>query len=271
MSATVERLLFPPNPQPKILTMIDAVSLHLVVFVLATFFGALIAGLAGFAFGLIASAIWLHIVTPAESAALISAYAIVIQGFGIWRLRHALQIARLLPFVAGGVAGIPVGAVVLRAASPDHLRASIGLLLVVFSVYSLARPKFHLRGGGRIGDGLVGLASGIVGASTGLAGLPVIIWSAVRGWSKDEQRAVFQPVVVAIFAMTLLWFGGAGMVTTDVVQLFFMGLPAALLGTWLGLKLYGTLDEARFRRIVLLLLLLSGTTLLPATFVIPPR
>jgi len=109
--------------------MTDTVPLHLVIFALATFFGALIAGLAGFAFGLIASGIWLHIVTPAESAALISAYAIVIQGFAIWKLRHALQIARLLPFVAGGVAGIPIGALVLRAAPPDHLRALIGLLL----------------------------------------------------------------------------------------------------------------------------------------------
>src|SRR5262249_16214995 len=144
MSATVERLLFPPNPQPKILTMIDAVSLHLVVFVLATFFGALIAGLAGFAFGLIASAISLHILTPVGSSALRSGSLIVIQGFAIWKLRHALQIARLLPFVAGGIAGIPVGAVVLRAAAPNHLRASLGLLLVVFSVYSLARPKFYL-------------------------------------------------------------------------------------------------------------------------------
>src|SRR5262245_60898649 len=251
--------------------MADAVPLHVLVFVFATFVAALIAGVAGFAFGLIASAIWLHVITPAESPALISGYAILIQGFAIWKLRHALQGERLLPFVAGGAAGIPLGAVLLRTASADHLRASIGLLLVVFSVYSLARPKFQLRGGGRIGDGLVGLASGIVGASTGLAGLPVIIWSTARGWSKDEQRAVFQPVVVAIFAMTLLWFGGAGMVTTDGVQFFLMGLPAALLGTWLGLKLYGTLDEARFRRIVLLLLLLSGTTLLPATFVIPPR
>ena len=66
--------------------------------------------------------------------------------------------------------------------------------------------------------------------------------------------------------MTLLWFGGSGMVTSDVLQLFFMGLPAALLGTWLGLKLYGTLDEVRFRRIILLLLLTSGLTLLPAAF-----
>ena len=244
--------------------MLDTVPLHLVVFVVATFLGALIAGVAGFAFGLIASAIWLHVITPAESAALISGYAIIIQGFAIWKLRHALQVARLLPFVAGGAAGIPLGGVLLRTASADHLRATIGLLLVVFSVYSLARPKFKLRGGGGIGDGVVGLASGIVGASTGLAGLPVIIWSTGHGWSKDQQRAVFQPVVVAIFAMTLLWFGGTGMVTTDVVHLFFMGLPAALLGTWFGLKLYGTLDEVRFRRIVLLLLLISGLTLLPA-------
>jgi uncharacterized protein len=66
--------------------------------------------------------------------------------------------------------------------------------------------------------------------------------------------------------MTLLWFGGSGMVTRDILQLFLMGLPAALLGTWLGLKLYGTLDEVRFRRIVLFLLLISGLTLLPTAF-----
>jgi len=56
------------------------------------------------------------------------------------------------------------------------------------------------------------------------------------------------------------------MITSDILQLFFLGLPAALLGTWLGLKLYGTLDEVRFRRIVLFLLLISGLTLLPAAF-----
>src|SRR5262245_26681946 len=142
--------------------MTDAVSLHQVVFILATFFGSLIAGLAGFAFGLIASAIWLHVITPAQSAALISGFAILIQGFAVWQLRHALQVARLLPVVAGGAVGIPLGALLLRTASADHLRASIGLLLVVLSIYSLARPKFQRRSAGRIGDGLVGLAGGVV-------------------------------------------------------------------------------------------------------------
>jgi uncharacterized membrane protein YfcA len=146
------------------------------------------------------------------------------------------------------------------------LAGSDGLLLVVFSVYGLARPRLKARQGGKIGDSLVGIASGLVGASTGLAGLPVIVWSTVRGWPKDEQRAVFQPVVVAIFAMTLLWFGGKGMLTTDIIRLFLLGLPPVVLGTWLGLKLYGTLDESRFRSIVLILLLISGLTLLPSAF-----
>jgi uncharacterized membrane protein YfcA len=96
-----------------------------------------------------------------------------------------------------------------------------------------------------------------------LAGIPVIVWAGLRRWSKDDQRAVFQPVVVTIFVITLIWFGGTGIVTSETLRLFWIGLPAAALGTWLGLKLYGRLDEAMFRAIVLVLLLASGLTLLP--------
>jgi uncharacterized protein len=45
--------------------------------------------------------------------------------------------------------------------------------------------------------------------------------------------------------------------------LFWIGLPAAAIGTWLGLKLYGRLNEPTFRLVVLVLLLTSGLALLP--------
>jgi uncharacterized membrane protein YfcA len=230
---------------------------------LATFIGAAVAGIAGFAFGLVASAIWLHVITPAQSAALIAGFAIVVQGATLWKLRHALQVPRLLPFIAGGAFGIPIGAAVLNWASPSQMRAFIGLALIVFSIYSLARPTLPAVGGGRLADGMTGIASGFFGGSTGLAGLPVIVWSTLRRWPKDEQRAVFQSVAVAIFALTLLWFGGTGKLTSDTIKLFIVGLPAALLGTWLGFRLYGRLNETMFRVVVLVLLLVSGLTLLP--------
>ena len=74
---------------------------------------------------------------------------------------------------------------------------------------------------------------------------------------------MFQPVVVAVFVMTLIWLGGTGVVTGETLRLFWIGLPAVLIGTWLGLKLYGRLDEGGFRLVVLVLLLLSGLTFLP--------
>jgi hypothetical protein len=43
--------------------------------------------------------------------------------------------------------------------------------------------------------------------------------------------------------------------------LFLAGLPALLAGTWAGLRLYGRLDEASFRKVVLVLLLLAGMAL----------
>jgi len=62
--------------------------------------------------------------------------------------------------------------------------------------------------------------------------------------------------------MTGLWLGGTGMIGLDTIGLFLIGLPALALGTWAGLRLFGKLDDAMFRRVVLALLLVSGASLL---------
>ena len=73
---------------------------------------------------------------------------------------------------------------------------------------------------------------------------------------------MFQPVAVAIFLMSALWLGAKGNVTAETAKFFVMGVPCLLGGTWLGLKLFGRINEAIFRKIVLALLFVSGITLL---------
>src|SRR5262249_12962518 len=111
------------------------------------------------------------------------------------------------------------------------------------------------------GDLGAGFLNGVLGGATGLAGIIAVIWCQLRGWAKDQQRAVFQPVGVATFALSAAWLGGQGSISREVVPLFFAALPVLLVGTWLGLKLYGQLDEAQFRKLVLVLLLASGVAL----------
>jgi uncharacterized protein len=241
----------------------DVVTLDLAIFLLATFAAALVAGLAGFAFGLVAAAAWLHILTPLQTASLIIAFGLIVQGVAVWRLRHALQWGRLWPFLLGGLLGVPVGVVVLAWANPDYMRAGVGALLILYSVYGLVRPAMKpIHAGGAPADAGVGLLNGILGGATGLAGILVTIWCGLRGWPKDVQRTVFQPVGVAIFAMSAIVLGTNGALGADTIRLFAVGLPILLAGTWLGLKLYGRVDELQFRKVVLAVLLLSGVALL---------
>jgi uncharacterized membrane protein YfcA len=241
----------------------DMTVAQLAVYLTATFAAALVTGLAGFAFGLIAAAIWLHVLTPIQSATLIVAFGLVVQGYSVWQLRHALRLRLLWPFLVSGVMGVPVGVSILGWARPDHVRVAVGIVLVLYSIHALARPVMRpVRGGGAAADAGVGFLNGALGGLTGFAGILIVIWCGLRGWSRDEQRAIFQPSAVAIFLMTALWLGMKGEIARDTVWLFLIGLPVLLLGTWLGLKLYGRLDEQGFRKIVLVLLLLSGIALI---------
>ena len=240
----------------------DVAAVDLALFLLATFAAALVAGLAGFAFGLVAAAVWLHILTPLQTASLIIAFGLIVQGVAVWKLRRALQWSRLWPFLLGGALGVPAGVAVLGWANPDVMRAGVGALLIVYSTYGLARPAMKPIVAGARADAGVGLLNGILGGATGLAGIIVTIWCGLRGWPKDAQRAVFQPVGVAIFAMSTVWLGVGGAVNADTLRLFAIGLPILLAGTWLGLRLYGRIDDAGFRRIVLALLLASGAALM---------
>jgi uncharacterized membrane protein YfcA len=108
----------------------------------------------------------------------------------------------------------------------------------------------------------VGFLNGVLAGVTGLAGILVIVWCGLRGWPKDQQRAVFQPVAVGIFAMTALWIGFQGTLTAETARLFLFGLPLLLAGTWVGLQLYGYLNEKRFRQVVVVCILISGAMLI---------
>src|SRR5215471_10503681 len=65
--------------------------LNLTIFLGATFASALVAGLSGFAFGLIAASLWLYVISPVQTAALIIAFGLLVQGYAVWKLRHALD------------------------------------------------------------------------------------------------------------------------------------------------------------------------------------
>jgi hypothetical protein len=223
--------------------------------------GGLAAGGSGFAFGVAASAIWLHRVDPVHCALMVTGCGVLLHSTTIWPQRQHIDVARLWPFLIGGVAGIPIGLRLLVYTDAGILKAAIGIFLLVFGTYALLAPRLHtFSGGGRIADGVIGFLGGILGGIGGYSGVLPTIWSQIRGWPKAKARAIYQPYIIVMHGLAL---AGIVWVTLDRagVIMMMMVLPPLLLGTWVGWQLYGRLDDRRFRQAIAVLLIASGATL----------
>jgi len=233
------------------------------LFLAGAFVGGFASGLAGFAFALVASSLWLHVLPPVAATPLIVASALVLQCFTIWRLRQGVRFDLLWPFLVGGVPAVPLGVLLLQHASPAAFRLGVGVFLVAYSGFMLLRPPLRAyAGGGRFADGAVGAIGGVLGGLCGLNGALPSVWCDLRGWPKDEQRGVYQPFIIATHVAALAALGSAGTFSPPVLGRLALAVPALFAGAALGLRLYRTLDAALFRRVLLWLLLISGVLLL---------
>jgi uncharacterized protein len=89
---------------------------------------------------------------------------------------------------------VPLGVTLLTWSDPRSIRIAVGIVLILYSLYAFFRPTLKFSSGGRGSDAAVGFLNGALGGLTGLAGILVTIWCNFRGWLKDVQRTVFQPV-----------------------------------------------------------------------------
>jgi len=232
------------------------------LFACAAFVGGFVSGFSGFAMGIVVSGVWLHIITPTQTAALIAGYGLLTQGYGIFNLRHVLDLRRTWPLALGTVIGIPIGVALLAWLDPAYLRFGVGVLLVAYSIYSLMRPVFAPIKIGAASDIAIGLSNGLLGGLTGLGGIISTISCQLRGWPKDVQRLVFQPVLFVAFVVISISQAVAGHVAADTLMLYAGGLPFMVAGLWSGFRLFGTINDETFRRSVLVLLLFAGSSLI---------
>jgi uncharacterized membrane protein YfcA len=230
-----------------------------VLLFLGAFAGGFVSGLAGFGTALMALGIWLYVLPPSIAVPLVLICSIVAQTSTLPTMWRLIDFKLVWPFLIGGLAGVPLGIVLVADADPRVFKLSVGILLLVFpaALYFNRRPM-ALSFGGRAADAAIGFAGGILGGLAGLSGPLPILWASVRGWGKDERRGIFQTFNWTVLSAALCLQAGTGFITRDVVWLALLALPSTLFGAWLGARTYHALSDRNFRDVVLGLLFLSG-------------
>lgn len=235
------------------------------VIALGALAGSVVIGTAGFAFTVVATAVWLHVLPPAQAVPLAVACAMLLNLALVSRLWNEIRPRLLWPFLVGGLLGVPLGVAALHAIDPAAMRRSVGWILIVYAGYMLTRraaPKLQLHPrAARLLDVFVGAIGGFMSGAMSLTGIVPTLWCGLRGFDKGEQRGVMQPYLFVIQLATLLWFGGFGALSQQTLIDVLLLIPIMALGLVLGLKFFSNVSESGFRRLVLGLLLVSGAGL----------
>jgi uncharacterized membrane protein YfcA len=84
----------------------------------------------------------------------------------------------------------------------------------------------------------------------------------MRAYSKNETRAVLQPYNVAVLGLSVLMLAASGAYSLSSLIHLGVVMPAGLIAAQTGIWLFKRLDTAQFRRLLIILMFVSGVMLI---------
>lgn len=230
----------------------------------AVFLGGVVSGFSGFAFSAAAGAILLHVFEPIAAVPLMMLCSIASQTMSLITVYRLIRWRELVPLLIGGIAGAAVAVPFLAAIEPRSFRVGFGICLAGYALYMLMRQRVGvpIPAVRSAVHSAVGFIAGAVGGLTAMPGALVVVWCELRGLSKENQRALVQPFIMAIqvFAIGLLCFQ-RGAIGLDLFQRLAVALPAVGLGTFIGASMFAKVNDRVFRYSALGIILASGCLL----------
>jgi uncharacterized membrane protein YfcA len=183
------------------------VSVDLALFGGAILVAAVVSGLAGFAFALIAAVVLLQIRSPADATFIILCCSVLSQALSLTRLRMWPPPREAWPLILAGLAGAPLGIVILKAVEAQTMRIAVGTFLVGYCALVWRLPaNYRVSFANRLADAGIGFVGGVLGGAAGLSGAVPTAWSLVRGWTPEVQRGVYQSFILALQGWSLAVF-----------------------------------------------------------------
>jgi uncharacterized membrane protein YfcA len=239
------------------------------------FLAGVVSGLSGFAFSAVAACV-LWLLPPLQAVPLIMLLSACNQLLSIGTLRKEMVLRDTaeregaLAYIAGGVFGVPIGLGLLQTLPTRTFAGGLGLFLIVYSVLVLLKPdSLRIKLSGWRPAVAVGAAGGIIGGFSAFPGSMPVVYLGLRGVSKADTRGITQPYILALQLISLgtLALTHSAIFNAQFWLLWALTLPAVLLGSWTGVALYRRMSEVNFRRAVLILLIVSGVSLLTKTLI----
>ena len=188
----------------------------------------------------------------------------------LWVLAFGAAVAGLVQGISGFAFSMVAVSIWVWGLDPKFAATMAvfgGWLVVVSCAIMLATDRLpKVTRGGKAADVIVGLFGGVMGQLAGFSGLAPAVWTTLRDYNKDAQRAVLQNFNLAVLSWIFLSNVWTGVIKPATMwpQLAIVAGAMILPAIW-GSKIYLGMSAVAFRKTVLWLLVLAGMVMLSAS------
>jgi len=215
-----------------------------------------ILGMTGFGNALIALPLMLLFMDPKLAIPVLKVVSLMsqlaMQTIGRFPINWKLLLALAIPATVGAF----IGAAILDVLDPEILVSVVSIVVLAFSLASLIGIQAVARSGQRIAPA-VGFVAGVLGGSVALSGPPVVL---LLSHEQADDKLRFRGTLAMFFSIeiiaTLLSYAYFGLFWREHLILVLKVIVAMLLGLWLGIRIFASLSNETFRKVVLASLVL---------------
>lgn len=206
------------------------------------------------------------LVLPAHEAVVLMAMPVVVAN--IWQFAQAERVDRLVdrfwPTFIMVLGGTFVGVKILAGIDERNLLLVVGVFVIVFTLLQASPRKLHIPDGWvKPGGVLFGLCSGVIGGLSSMFGPMLILYLiSVKGISKNQFVSSISFLYVSAVVPWSVILYVSGIMDNRLLMLSLLAILPVALGQLIGNSLRARVSEQRFQKLVLVVLLASGTSLL---------
>ncbi|HLU45557.1 MAG TPA: sulfite exporter TauE/SafE family protein [Natronosporangium sp.] len=227
--------------------------------VLVMLLAAAVQAVTGFGFALVAIPLLALTADPRTAVVSVGVAGLAMTVMAAVRERRHARWSTAGLLVAASVVGMPAGLLVLRSAPARVLTLLIGAGVIGCALLIWRGLRLPNRRPVVVG---VGILAGALATATGTNGPPLVAALQAMGYAPRAFRATLAVTFTGSGLLALTGFGLTGQFTPEVLMLGGAGIPATLVGWWLGDRVFHRLDPERFRRLLLWALVGCGVLII---------
>ena len=245
--------------------MSEATPIYYLIFAAAALMIGMGKGGLGVAFAALATPLMALVLPVGQALAVVLVIQMTADVFAVgahWR-RWDTKLAALL--IPGALAGVVVGTFFITAVSPQALRTTLAVVILLFTAYKLFERSF-LRGvvyrPRPWHSPLAGAISGFTSAVANNGGPPVTIYLLMHNLQPRTFIATTAIFFLLLNYIKLPFYLYAGLFDWDLLRSALPLLVLAPIGVWIGKAFVLRVNKDVYERVILLFLVLSALLVL---------